>query len=287
LFLNHLERKKMKKKFKFLLILAFAVSFLCAHEVPKRVVGLDPASIEIIYELGLGDKMVGIATLQQSKIEPVAKTSKLASVGSFSNPSVEKIIALKPDLVILSSYSVGLEPRLKELKIPTMYLKAERLDELFTNIEKLGAMFHKENEAKALSERVQKELDALRADPINKSGIFLFSSNHLMAFSQNSVIADILNLIGVKNLTPQSEIKRPIITSEYILTQNPDLLILSMQAKNVSDLTDKNPILKNTKAYKEKQIFIYDNVYSLLRISPNITKAIKKFKEDLQSKISK
>lgn len=281
----------MKKIFKFSLLFALALSLgvmkLGAHEVPKRVIGLDPASIEIIYELGLGDVMVGIATLQQSKIEPVEKTSKLASVGSFSNPSVEKIIALKPDLVILSSYSVGLEPRLKELKIPTMYLKAERLDELFKNIDALGAMFHKEKEAKALSERVRGELDALKAKPINKSGIFLFSSNPLMAFSQNSVIADILNLIGVKNLTPESKIKRPIITSEYILTQNPDLLLLSMQAKNVEDLVSKNPILKNTKAYKQGQIIIYDNVYSLLRISPNITKAIAKFKADLEGKITR
>lgn len=280
----------MKKIFKFSLLFALVLSLgaikLGAHEVPKRVIGLDPASIEIIYELGLGDAMVGIATLQQSKIEPVEKTSKLASVGSFSNPSVEKIIALKPDLVILSSYSVGLEPRLKELKIPTMYLKAERLDELFKNIDALGAMFHKEKEAKALSERVRGELDALKAKPINKSGIFLFSSNPLMAFSQNSVIADILNLIGVKNLTPESKIKRPIITSEYILTQNPDLLLLSMQAKNVEDLVSKNPILKNTKAYKQGQIIIYDNVYSLLRISPNITKAIAKFKAELEGKIS-
>lgn len=228
--------------------------------------------------------MIGIASLQQSKIEPVEKTSKLASVGSFSNPSVEKILALKPDLVILSSYSIALEPRLKELKIPTMYLKAERLDDLFVNVEKLGAMFHKEKEASALNERLKKEMDALRLNPINKTGIFLFSSNPLMAFSQNSVIADILNLIGVKNLTPTSDIKRPMISSEYILRQNPDILVMSLQAKDINALIEKNPVLKNTKAYKDKQIFIYDNVYSMLRISPNIIKAIKTFKQDLQDR---
>lgn len=66
------------------------------------------------FMLKAEDQIVGIATLQHSNIYPKDQTSKLTSVGTFSNPSLEKIVALKPSLVILSSYSLNLEEGLKK-----------------------------------------------------------------------------------------------------------------------------------------------------------------------------
>ena len=261
------------------MILSLVLGFAFAKE---RLVVLDPASIEIIYMLGSGDEIKAIASLQHSNIYPVEKTSKLDSVGSFSNPSIEKIVALEPSLVILSSYSLALEPRLKDLNIKTLYLEAWRLEDLFKNIEILSKALGKEKEGEALIAQTKEGFEALKKDPINKSAIFLFSSNPPMAFSDNSMIADIFKFIGVKNLTPKSEIKRPMISPEYILDKDPDMLIIGLQANDVKGLIDQNPVLKHTKAYKNNQIFIYKEVHSLLRISPNIINAIKKFKETIQ-----
>lgn len=272
----------MKKTLlKFITFYVLLSSFMFAKS-PERLVVLDPASIEIIYELGSGDKIVAIATLQQSNIQPIEKTIKLQSVGTFSNPSVEKILSLKPDLVILSSYSLALEPRLKDLGIKSLYLEAWRLEDLFNNVSTLGEILDKKEEAKVLNERLRGEFEELKKEPINKSAIFLFSSNPLMAFSNNSMIADILRLIGITNLTPDSEIKRPIITKEYIITQNPDMLLLGIQAKSSEQLIAQNPALKSIKAYQNKEIFAYEPIHSLLRISPNITKQIARFKEFIQ-----
>ena len=269
---------------KICVLFCLVANFCCAAQ---RLVVLDPASIEIIYMLGAGDSIKAIASLQHSNIYPEDKTSKLASVGSFSNPSVEKIIALKPTLVVLSSYSIALEPRLKQLGIKTLYLEATRLDDMYNNITTLAKLLDKEKEGQELIQKTKSELEALKKEPLNKKAIFLFASNPLMAFSQNSMMADILELIGVSNLTPSSDIQRPILTSEFVVRQNPNLIIIGIQAESVETLIKENPSLKATQAFKDGNIFFYENVHRLLRVSPTIPEQIKKFKAKLQTQMQK
>ncbi len=269
----------MKKIFVFV----FFVLSLCFAK--DRLVVLDPASVEIIYMLGAGESIKGIASLQHSHIYPEEKTSRLTSVGSFSNPSIEKIIALKPTLVILSSYSIALEPRLKDLGIKSLHLSADRLDDMYKNINTLAKLLNKEKEGQELINKTKQEFLELKKEPLNKRGIFLFSSNPLMAFSQNSMIADIFELIGIKNLTPKSELKRPIITSEYIIKQNPNLIIIGIQAKDLKSFVEQNPSLKATQAYKDENILFYENTHKLLRISPTLPQNIKTFKQVLQRQV--
>lgn len=268
-----------------IIALLACVASLCL--ATQRLVVLDPASIEIIYMLGAGESIKGIASLQHSNIYPEEQTSKLTSVGSFSNPSIEKILALKPTLVVVSSYSIALEPRLKELGIKTLYLEATRLDDMYKNITTLAKLLGKEKEGKELIAKTKSELEALKKEPLNKRAIFLFSSNPLMAFSQNSMMADILQIIGVTNLTPPSDIQRPIITSEFIVRQNPNLILISLQATSTQTLIDENPSLKATQAFKDNNIFFYDKVHRLMRISPTIPEHIKAFKATLIEQMQK
>lgn len=192
-------------------------------------------------------------------IYPKDQTSKLTSVGTFSNPSLEKIVTLKPSLVILSSYSLNLEEGLKNFGIKSINLKAERLEDITKNITTLGQITKKEKEAELLKQEFAQNLKKLSDKPLNKSAIYLYSNNPLMAFNDNSLIADILRLIGIKNLSPQSQISRPVISAEYILKQNPDILILGINAKN--NLLDTNALLKNIKAQLKQEVFILTKIH--------------------------
>lgn len=267
---------------KFFILLILVASSLFAKE---RLVVLDPASIEIIYLLGAGDEIVGIASLQHSNIYPEQETKKLTSVGTFSNPSLEKIVALKPSLVILSSYSTNLEERLKQLGIKTLFLKAQELKDLKSNVDKIAKLLGREKEAKQVLDKFDKEIEELKKEPLDKSAIYLFSSNPLMAFSDNSLVADILRILGIKNLTVKSEIQRPIISSEFILKQDPDMIILGITVEDSKELIKQNQVLQNTKAYKNGHIFSYDKTHSLLRLSPTMVDRIKEFKQVLKSNL--
>ncbi len=251
-----------------------------------RLVVLDPASIEIIYLLGRGDSIKAIATMQQSQIYPHEQTSKLVSVGTFSNPSVEKILSIKPTLVILSLYSLGLKDRLENLGIKTAYLEASRLDDMWGNIAKIASLLDEEQKGKELIASTKKQLESIRANAKfkSKSAVFLYSSNPLMGFNDNSVIADIMRLLGIENKTIASEVARPILSSEFLLKANPDMLILGVQLSDSATLIAQNPALKNLKAYKNGEIFAYPKAHRLLRVSPTIVEGIKDFQAILEAK---
>ncbi|KAA6224978.1 MULTISPECIES: ABC transporter substrate-binding protein [unclassified Campylobacter] len=263
-----------------ILLLCIFLSTIFANQ---RLIVLDPASIETLFMLESGDKIVGMAHLQHSKIYPEDKTKEIQSVGSFSHPSIEKIVSLKPSLVILSSYSLNLEESLKNYGIKSLYLKADNLDDINDNIKTLASIVGKEKEGQILMQNFKNNLEELSKNPINKSAIYLFSSNPLMAFSDNSLMADILRLLGIKNLTPKSDIKRPIISNELILKTNPDMLILGIASDNINELIEKNSLLKNVNAVKNKQIFYNEDTRILLRLSPKIIDRIKEFKNRLEN----
>lgn len=266
---------------KLVLSILIFVSFLYSKE---RLVVLDPAAVEIIYMLNAQDQIKAIASLKHSNIYPQEETSKLDSVGTFSNPSLEKIVSLKPSLVILSSYSLGLKENLDKLNIKSIYLKAQNLDDIKENVKVLSKIVSKEKEGKALIQKYEKDLEKLRENKTNKRGIFLYSSNPLMAFSKDSVIYDIFEILGIKNLELDTNIKKPIISNEFILKNNPDIIILGISANNINDLIKLNPFIKYTNAYKNNQIYFYKNTHILLRLSPMITKRIQDFKDDIKLK---
>ncbi|MGX2970986.1 ABC transporter substrate-binding protein [Helicobacter sp. T3_23-1059] len=253
-------------------------------EKEQRLIVLDPASIEIIYLLGKGESIKAIASMQHSHIYPQEQTSKLASVGSFSNPSVEKILSLKPNLVILSLYSLGLQERLENLGIKTAYLEANRLEDMYENIAKLASLLGVEQRGAELILKTKQEIESLRKEASfkGKSAVFLYSSNPLMAFNDNSVIADILRVLGLENKTISTNVARPILSNEFLLKANPDMLILGVQANDISALIAQNPALKNLKAYKNGAILTYPKAHRLLRVSPTIVDGIKELKSMLE-----
>lgn len=105
-----------------------------------------------------------------------------------------------------------------------------------------------------------------------------------MAFSNDSVVSDILEILGMKNIVLNTNIKRPIISNEFILKNNPDVIILGIQANNIDELLKLNPLLKNTNAYKNNQIYFYKNTHVLLRLSPVIIERIEDFKNSIKVK---
>lgn len=262
---------------KILLVFALAVALFA-----KRIVVLDPASVETLFALGAGEQIVGIATLQHSQIEPAAQTARIPSVGSFSHPSVEKILRLKPDLVVLSSYSLGVAKSLDNFKIKHIYLKSERFADLEENVKILAS--HSGISSQKTAEVIadfNARLNALRAAPLNKTALFLFSQNPLMAFGKATLMDDVLQILGVKNLAPDTAATRPIISHEFVRKANPQLILLGVSADNKERFLEQNPLLKQTTAAKNGEIYFYPKTHSLLRLSPFSVKRIEEFRKTL------
>ena len=102
---------------------------------PQRIISLSPSNTEIVYALGLDDKLIGVTTYDNY---PDAVKDK-PKVSEFSNVDVEKIVSLKPDLVLASSiHKNDVVPALEKLGIKVLVIEPGTIDETFKDIELLG-----------------------------------------------------------------------------------------------------------------------------------------------------
>ena len=233
----------------------------------NRIVVLDPATVEMIYMLGAEDKIVGVANLERSKVWPEEKVAKLESVGTFMKPSLEKIIALKPDLVIMSTLTDdNLNNGLKSNNIEAKRIQANSIEEIFTNFMEVAKMLGKENEAnKIIAEKKVKLEEIKKIATGNKKGLFVMSASPLMVFGNDNLPNDIMKLLNIKNIAENQKGRNPIVTPEFIIKENPDIIITLLP--NPSQIVTTNPQLKNVNAIKNSK-FIVVNSSQILRGSP-------------------
>ena len=233
----------------------------------NRIVVLDPATVEMIYMLGAEDKIVGVANLERSKVWPEEKVAKLESVGTFMKPSLEKIIALKPDLVIMSALTgEELNNGLKSNNIEAKRIQANSIEEIFTNFMEVAKMLGKENEAnKIIAEKRAKLEEIKKMATGNKKGLFVMSASPLMVFGNDNLPNDIMKLLNIKNIAENQKGRNPIVTPEFIIKENPDIIITLLP--NPSQIVATNPQLKNVNAIKNSK-FIVVNSSQILRGSP-------------------
>ena len=233
----------------------------------NRIVVLDPATVEMIYMLGAEDKIVGVANLERSKVWPEEKVAKLESVGTFIKPSLEKIITLKPDLVITSALTgEELNNGLKSNNIEAKRVQANSIEEIFTNFLEVAKMLGKENEAnKIIAEKKAKLEEIKKIATGNKKGLFVMSASPLMVFGNDNLPNDIMKLLNIKNIAENQKGRNPIVTPEFIIKENPDIIITLLP--NPSQIVATNPQLKNVNAIKNSK-FIVVNSSQILRGSP-------------------
>ena len=285
--MENIKVKKLTKYSLFILVLLFAV-FSCGKKEEEkskanaetkvneksgkkydRIVVLDPAVVEMVYLLGGEDKLVGIAKLERSKIWPEEKTEKVESVGTFINPSLEKIIALKPDLVIESFHSSdAIDKSLTSNNIEIIKIQANSIEDIFKNFQKVAKILGKEKEAeKIIAEKRQKIEEIKKIDTAEKKGLFILAPTPMRVFGKGTLPNDIMEMLNIKNIAAGMEGMSPTLTPEYIIKENPDIILTFV--KNPQEIVKANPQIKDISAIKNNK-FVVLETGQILRGSPRM-----------------
>ena len=285
--MENIKVKKLTKYSLFILVLLFAV-FSCGKKEDEkskanaetkvneksekkydRIVVLDPAVVEMVYLLGGEDKLVGIAKLERSKIWPEEKTEKVESVGTFINPSLEKIIALKPDLVIESFHSSdAIDKSLTSNNIEIIKIQANSIEDIFKNFQKVAKILGKEKEAeKIIAEKKQKIEEIKKIDTAEKKGLFILAPTPMRVFGKGTLPNDIMEMLNIKNIAAGMEGMSPTLTPEYIIKENPDIILTFV--KNPQEIVKANPQIKDISAIKNNK-FVVLETGQILRGSPRM-----------------
>ena len=285
--MENIKIRNLTKYSLFILVLLFAV-FSCGKKEEEkskanaetkvneksekkydRIVVLDPAVVEMVYLLGGEDKLVGIAKLERSKIWPEEKTEKVENVGTFINPSLEKIIALKPDLVIESFHSSdAIDKSLTSNNIEIIKIQANSIEDIFKNFQKVAKILGKEKEAeKIIAEKRQKIEEIKKIDTTEKKGLFILAPTPMRVFGKGTLPNDIMEMLNIKNIAAGMEGMSPTLTPEYIIKENPDIILTFV--KDPQEIVKANPQIKDISAIKNNK-FVVLETGQILRGSPRM-----------------
>ena len=248
----------------------------------NKIIAADPAAVEIFYLIGGEDKISAIAKTKINKIYPEEKTELLESVGSITRPSIEKIISLNPDLVILNPMgAVKTAELLKKYNIPYFIDRSVTFDEIFLKTKIYGIFTGQEKNAEKLIEDKKNKLLKIKNEIEDKNlkGVILYSSSPLISFSKETIPSEIMEILKIKNIADSfPHGKKGIISPDVMLTENPDIIIGTMKIHSSEDIVKANEFLRYSKAYKNNNIYVFESE-KILRATPRIADGIEEIYE--------
>lgn len=194
-----------------------------------RVVSLSPATTELLFALGAGDRVVGRTKWD---VEPAA-ASTVPSVGDGMNPNAEAIVARRPDLVIAyaSAANAGAVHQLERLRIPTLELGMNRLEDVARAARLLGPLVGAAARADSLATRFDAELDSARArrvtHPPGPSVLLLSWADPPIVIGSGSFQSELVSLAGARNAFSDMAAPSAEVSIEAIAARNPDIVLLT------------------------------------------------------------
>ncbi len=252
----------------------------------NRIIVLDPAVVESLYFIQGENSIVAIADTTRTPIWPQEKTKSLPKAGNIMKPSIEKVMSFNPDLVILNAMSESFGESLRNHKINYIVNEGKKIEDILTNLEVFGVLTGNEEKSKIVAQEYKEKLSQIKEtiskNPLNLKGGFLFSTSPMMIFSQNSLPGEIFEILGIENISKGLPGSRPIVSSEYLLKENPDILVCSMSIENKEDIIRNNPIIEKVKAGQNSNIFIVESD-KILRATPRVIDALEELYKQLNN----
>lgn len=261
-----------------ILLFLFVPRIVLAEKAP-RYISLAPATTEILFSLGLNKEIVGVSSY--CDYPPEAKHKE--KIGSFSDPNIEKIISLKPDII----FCAGLEQnpivlKLRQLNFKVCVSDPKNLTELYVSINEIGKLTQREKEANAIIVRMKSAIEETilltkNIDFDKHPKVFIeIWHDPLMTVGKNSFINELIEAAGGKNIASNINAAYTYISPEQILKRDPEIIILTYMSKEPpKEIFDKRPGWKNVAAIKAGRIYNDIDPNILLRPGPRLAEGVK------------
>ncbi|MCX6072803.1 MAG: helical backbone metal receptor [Campylobacterales bacterium] len=205
--------------------------FLLLLSIPlfgyERIIALSPAINEILFALDAGKKVVANTEYCTTPKEAIQKPK----VGGYFSPSLEKILALSPDLVVMQDNNLPLTQKLTQLGIKTMVFKIDTIDSIKKAITAIANPLHAQAKAALIIQKIDKSLLAVKGVVKNKKILIVIGSptdlsKEIYVAGQNLYFDEVIEASGNQNALQSSRKGQPVLNLEKILTMNPDIVII-------------------------------------------------------------
>ncbi|OTA21918.1 putative periplasmic binding protein [Xenorhabdus beddingii] len=210
----------------------FLYSFLGVFSAPlyaaaSRVISLSPSTTELAYAAGLGDQLVAVSAY--SDYPEAAK--KREHVADWQGINVERILALKPDLILAWRSGNPQRPleQLAALGIPIFYSDVKKVEDVATELERLATHSPHPDIAKKAAADIRRKFNQLKqnyANPHPKPVFLQFGMNPIFTASRDTLQSEIVSVCGGRNIFADSPVPWPQVNREQVLTRKPEVIVM-------------------------------------------------------------
>ena len=241
------------------------------EKAPQRIVSLAPSNTEILFALGLGDRIVGVTDFCNYPAEALDKPK----VGGFAPFDLERVVALEPDLVLAAEIheAEGI-PALERLGITVFALAPKTIKEVLTNIALTGEITGKSYEAARLVTSLEKRIKAItdKTQPLTEAGrpgvLFVTWHDPLWVAGSKTFADDLIAKAGGGNIAHDLT-GWAIIDLETVIARDPQVIIVTHRA----DIIRNEPRLGVTEAVTEDRVYLVEgDIFQ--RATPRLVNAL-------------
>jgi iron complex transport system substrate-binding protein len=241
-----------------------SVSAAAPAKPPQRIVSTVPSVTELLYALGLGDRVVGVTRFCRYPPEAQLKPK----IGDYINPNLETIASLRPDLVIIQTNPVRLAERLGALRLKTLEVNQDGIEAIYRSIRAIASAADVSARGEQLIGSIQAKLSAIRqnAAALRKSRVmFVVGRNPdrldgLIVVGKASYLSELIELTGGENIFGDALAAYPQVSLEEVIARNPDVII---------DFGDMGDPSKITEAHKRAVVKIWQRASSVKAVKEN------------------
>jgi iron complex transport system substrate-binding protein len=196
-------------------------------EIPQKIVSLSPSNTEVIFALGLEDRLVGVTEYCNYPLEALEKEI----VGGFSTPNIERIMELQPDLIIASTIHAEEIPRMEELGMNVLVIESSTLIDLYTSMSLVAEVTGVTSNGEALIASIQQRIQAVEAVvsqiPAEDRVLVYYEvySDPLMSAGKQAFINEIISLSGGINIFGDIDESYPQISAEVVADRQPEVIL--------------------------------------------------------------
>jgi iron complex transport system substrate-binding protein len=248
-------------------ILAFGFQGLYAQNksVPQRVISLSPNLTEMIYDMGAQDQLVG--DTDYCKFPPEAQ--KKEKIGGWVNPNIEKMVSLKPDLIVALKFHDKAVNTLKKLKMNVVVLNCDSVEDILASYSQLGKLLGHEKQAEAARQSLVARLEKIKQRAKGKKPVAVLfvvgrtpgTVDQVYAVGGKNFINELIEMAAGVNVMVDAMTGYPLVSKEELIQRNPDLIVDSvlsheLKARKVENQSawDQMPVLK---AVQQKHVYYF------------------------------
>lgn len=214
-----------------------------APAAPQRIISLVPSQTELLHDLGLGDRVVGITKFC---VHPAHWLKEKNIIGGTKKFRFDVIDDLRPDLIIGNkeeNYKEGVEEL--ATKYPVWMSDIFDFDDALTMIQEVSGICNKEEEGRKLTAAIRKGLSTIRRLDLGKT-LYLIWRKPYMAAGADTFIHKVLDMAGFQNCAPGP--RYPEVTEQELMNLNPNQVLLSSEPYpfKVKHITEIKALLPDT-----------------------------------------